>query len=210
MEEQLISKKDLLEQTDITYGQLYRWKRKNLIPEEWFIRKSTFTGQETFFPKDKIIERVSQIKNLKDTKSLDELANVFSPQTKEIKLLKKEFIEQNIVSSNTIAIFEEQIASLQIIPFQTALNLYLLEKALETGEIGWEEGKQVVQTLNDHSSKLELPAFLIVLRKMGIVTVLLVGSSNNFYVDDKTKVAIHLNIEKVMDELLNKLVIGGF
>lgn len=51
MEEDLISKKDLLELTGISYGQLYRWKRKQLIPEEWFIRKSTFTGQETFFRK---------------------------------------------------------------------------------------------------------------------------------------------------------------
>lgn len=50
MDEDLISKKDLLEQTGISYGQLYRWKRKNLIPEDWFIRKSTFTGQETFSP----------------------------------------------------------------------------------------------------------------------------------------------------------------
>ena len=210
MDEHLISKKDLLEQTDITYGQLYRWKRKNLIPEDWFIRKATFTGQETFFPKDKIIERVQQIKNLKDTKSLDELVNVFSPQTKEIKILKTEFTERNIVSSNAIAMFEEQIGPLQIIPFQTALYLYLLQKALETGEIGWEEGKQVVQTLCDHYPKMELPAVLVVLRKMGVVTVLLVGKSTSFHVDGKTKVAVQLNIEKVMDELLNKLVIGGF
>jgi hypothetical protein len=53
MDENLISKKELLEITGISYGALYRWKRKNLIPEEWFIKKSTFTGQETFFPKDK-------------------------------------------------------------------------------------------------------------------------------------------------------------
>ncbi len=50
MDERLISKKELLEHAGISYGQLYRWKRKNLIPEDWFIRKSTFTGQETFFP----------------------------------------------------------------------------------------------------------------------------------------------------------------
>lgn len=49
-EENLISKKEVLSQTGISYGQLYRWKRKGLIPEEWFIRRSTFTGQETFFP----------------------------------------------------------------------------------------------------------------------------------------------------------------
>ena len=37
MLEELISKKELLELMEISYGQLYRWKRKNLIPEEWFI-----------------------------------------------------------------------------------------------------------------------------------------------------------------------------
>lgn len=52
MEEDLISKKELLELTGISYGQLYRWKRKQLIPEEWFIRKSVFTGQETFFQRN--------------------------------------------------------------------------------------------------------------------------------------------------------------
>ena len=35
----LISKKDLLAETGISYGQLYRWKREQLIPEEWFIKQ---------------------------------------------------------------------------------------------------------------------------------------------------------------------------
>jgi len=47
-----ISKKDLLILTGISYGQLYRWKRKGLIPEDWFIKRASFTGQETYFPKD--------------------------------------------------------------------------------------------------------------------------------------------------------------
>ena len=58
MQDELISKKDLLNEMSISYGQLYRWKRKKLIPEEWFIKKSVSTGQETFFPRKKIIERV--------------------------------------------------------------------------------------------------------------------------------------------------------
>ena len=73
--EELISKKDLLREKEISYGQLYRWKRKNLIPEEWFIKKSVSTGQETFFPKSKIIERIDKILELKDEISLDELAD---------------------------------------------------------------------------------------------------------------------------------------
>jgi len=78
MEEELISKKEVLERMGISYGQLYRWKRKGLIPEGWFIRRSTFTGQETFFPKEKIIERISRIMDLKDDHPLDDLATLIA------------------------------------------------------------------------------------------------------------------------------------
>jgi len=74
----LISKKEVLERMKISYGQLYRWKRKGLIPETWFIRRSTFTGQETFFPRDKIIERIEQIKEMKTDHPLDDLADVIT------------------------------------------------------------------------------------------------------------------------------------
>jgi DNA-binding transcriptional MerR regulator len=77
-DEHLISKKDVLEQMGISYGQLYRWKRKGLIPESWFIRRSTFTGQETFFPKDRIVERIRRIKDMKGEHALDDLAEVIS------------------------------------------------------------------------------------------------------------------------------------
>ena len=77
-DEHLISKKDVLEKMGISYGQLYRWKRKGLIPEIWFIRRSTFTGQETFFPQDKIVERIRRIKDMKGEHALDDLAEVIS------------------------------------------------------------------------------------------------------------------------------------
>ncbi|MDP4095035.1 MAG: DUF4004 family protein [Bacillota bacterium] len=77
----LISKKELLTVTGISYGQLYRWKRERLIPEEWFIKQSSFTGQETFFPKEQILKRVSSIIELKDTCSLEELAKILTFET---------------------------------------------------------------------------------------------------------------------------------
>ena len=77
-EENLISKKLLLEKYSISYGALYRWKRKGLIPEEWFIKKSTVTGQETFFPKDLIFERVELILSNKEDILLDDLAEKIS------------------------------------------------------------------------------------------------------------------------------------
>lgn len=81
MEQELLSKKELLERYGISYGALYRWKRKGLIPEEWFLRKATVTGQETFFPKALICERVELIQSQKDECSLDELASRLKGET---------------------------------------------------------------------------------------------------------------------------------
>ena len=83
MDQELISKKELLGLYEISYGALYRWKRKGLIPEEWFIKKSTVTGQETFFPRQLICERMELIKKQKDDVSLEELSKLFSKESKK-------------------------------------------------------------------------------------------------------------------------------
>lgn len=72
MEEYLISKRELLMKYGISYGALYRWKRMGLIPEEWFLRKSTSTGQETFFYREQICPRIELILSRSD--SLERLA----------------------------------------------------------------------------------------------------------------------------------------
>ena len=87
MGEELISKKELLERYGISYGALYRWKRKGLIPEDWFIKKATVTGQETFFPKELICERVELIQSQKDDFSLDELSKQFHKESEAKEVL---------------------------------------------------------------------------------------------------------------------------
>ena len=85
--EELISKKEILEIYGISYGALYRWKRNGLIPEEWFIKKSVITGQETFFPKSLICERIELIKKQKDDVSLEELSKRLSSEAQNNKTL---------------------------------------------------------------------------------------------------------------------------
>lgn len=87
MEEKLISKKNLLEKYNISYGALYRWKRKGLIPDEWFIKKSTVTGQETFFPEKLICKRIETIQSMKDEVLLDELAKKLSGEDGGVEIL---------------------------------------------------------------------------------------------------------------------------
>ena len=92
-DEHLISKKDLLARYGISYGALYRWKRKGLIPEEWFIKKSTVTGQETFFPYKLVCERIELIQSQKDDILLDELAHRITEEEEanHALLLRTEF-----------------------------------------------------------------------------------------------------------------------
>ena len=81
-----ISKKELLAQTGISYGQLYRWKREGLIPEEWFEKRSAFTGQETFFPRTLVLERVRAIQSMKDGLSLSEIREQLASLPKQASL----------------------------------------------------------------------------------------------------------------------------
>jgi len=104
-----ISKKDLLRETGISYGQLYRWKRQNLIPEEWFIKRSSYTGQETFFPKDKILERIKTIQHLKDRYSLDDLARMLSPETTGINYPVDKALSREIMDYSSAEIFRDKM-----------------------------------------------------------------------------------------------------
>lgn len=83
MEEQLISKKDVLRCYGISYGALYRWKRLGLIPEDWFLRRSTPSGQETFFHRALICPRVELILSRPDSTSLEELARELTRPSQE-------------------------------------------------------------------------------------------------------------------------------
>jgi len=96
MDQELISKKDLLKRYSISYGALYRWKRMGLIPEEWFMKKATVTGQETFFPTRLISERVELIQSQKDDCSLSELAKQLgrASEQKAVLIIKCVFGEK--------------------------------------------------------------------------------------------------------------------
>ena len=106
MEQQLISKKELLERYGISYGALYRWKRKGLIPEDWFIKKATVTGQETFFPEELVCRRVELIQSQKDDHSLDDLARQLNreDEKKAALIIKTPLGDKTFYLSEVIAI----------------------------------------------------------------------------------------------------------
>ncbi|NRQ53320.1 YhbD family protein [Brevibacillus sp. HD1.4A] len=206
MDPNLISKKELLELTGISYGQLYRWKRKNLIPEDWFIRRATFTGQETFFPREQIMSRIAKIVHMKDDLSLDELADMFSPHLAGTKLTYDELVERNIVSANTLELYTKYQGKPEVFSFEQVLYVYVLNRLLITGEMSLDESGGLLQVLCDHYPSFEgKPCELIFVRKMGISTFVLVPGATEVHFDSGVKIVSRLNLAACIEELKAKM-----
>ncbi|MHA7765051.1 YhbD family protein [Bacillus atrophaeus] len=206
--EQLISKKDLLEETSISYGQLYRWKRKNLIPEEWFIRKSTFTGQETFFPREEILKRVSKIQEMKENLSLDEMRDMLSPRVKDMKITGGELVERGLISSEVLSVFLKLRDTDNVyFSYQDILSAYVLEGLLQSGNISLDEGKMAVEVLNQSAlSEIKKNTELIILRKLGITTCFVAASSEPIFFEKAVKIAEKIDLAEASEELKAKLL----
>jgi hypothetical protein len=206
LDQELISKKDLLELTGISYGQLYRWKRKNLVPEQWFIRKSTFTGQETFFPKEQMLARIDKIKNMKDDLSLDVLADMFSPNPADASMTVAELIERNIVSRTTVQFYPLPQGDEAICSFDRILSLYVAEKLLQSGEMGRDEGTMLLDVMEKHYRSMESKGCDVVLiRKMGISSFLLITGTSELACEPGTKLVVRLPLSACLEELKMKL-----
>ncbi len=147
MDSDLISKKELLEHTGISYGALYRYKRKNLIPDEWFIRKSTFTGQETFFPRERIIDRIAQIQALKEDVSLDDMTHVLSADVPRDITCDRETL-LSLISAPLRPLLDKYGLEAAV-PFTPLLAVSTADAALKTGQVALAECEQILQVILD-------------------------------------------------------------
>ncbi len=206
MDEDLITKKELLEVTNVSYGQLYRWKRKKLIPEEWFIKKSSYTGQETYFPREKILNRIEKIINMKGDASLDDLAQMFSPQLADVFLNESELLKKKIVTQQTLTMYKNIYGEIKTFSFKKILYISLLEKSLVSGNVSLEESKLIIETLEGNYKSLEgKNCEMIFLRKFGMALCFLITVPNEIYIEKDAKIISRLNISQCIEELKIKI-----
>ena len=208
MDSDLISKKDLLQSAGISYGQLYRWKRKGLIPEEWFVRKSTFTGQETFFPREKALTRIDKIKSMQDEDaSLDEIADAVSPDLGEVSMTIAEIGERGLVSPEALEIFSAEACDCEApLVFGEVVSLSALDMLLKTGDVNLDEGRAVLRSLQENYPAFEgRPADLIFVRRMGLSTSLLVSTAAEVRFESSARVVARLNLADCAEALSTRI-----
>ena len=204
MDPDIISKKELLVAAGISYGQLYRWKRKGLIPEDWFQRKSTFTGQETFFPREKVLARIEKIKSMQDEDaSLDEIADAVSPNLGQSSMTLAEIRERGLVSPEAAELFEQGVCDCnEALVFGEVVSLAALDSLLKTGDLSLEEGRVVLDALRENYPAFEgRTADLLFVRRMGLSTAMLVSSGCEVRFDRAAKVVARVNLSESAEAL---------
>ncbi len=207
MEEELISKKEILDMTGISYGQLYRWKRKELIPEEWFIKKSSYTGQETFFPREKIINRINKIIELKDDMPLDDLAAMFTNKPKVDDVSEEYLIEKEIIREETLPIYKDIFKEKEEYNFKDVVLMDILQREFDLGKLTISEIEVILKLINKEYKNIEeKDGTLYIIRRLGI-GICVVAYRERIIVDDGSKIIGEINIKNVIENLKMRLTL---
>jgi DNA-binding transcriptional MerR regulator len=157
-----ITKKELLNETGISYGQLYRWKREGLIPEEWFIKQPSFTGQETIFPRNKILNRIKAIQELKDKYSLEELAKILSPEVAERYFTTEDLRVIDEIKDNLIPAFVQAFQKNNF-SFIEVLIMIALSDFKEHSDISRGQLMEIVEGLKDYLPRMKSTGYILIL-----------------------------------------------
>lgn len=188
----MISKKDLLKEMNISYGQLYRWKREGLIPDDWFNKQSVSTGQETFFKRSLIIPRIEKILELKDKYQLDELKEFFNPSINGRKFSLREAIILEMIDPFILRMYSVKKEAFTI--FELAVLAI------------FSEHKEILDFSDyadiDFENNQEMNHCFYILKNNGYFILV---ASKDIILDKKIEIYKKINIEDVVSKLASTL-----
>ncbi|MDR3037658.1 MAG: YhbD family protein [Coriobacteriales bacterium] len=199
-----ISKKELLEQTGISYGQLYRWKREGLLPEEWFVKRSAFTGQETYFPRDRMLGRVRAILAMKDSCSLDEirerLAATVTTHNVRAALLAVCDMSPAFVDGLATPVHTPELG---IDALGAAVGLY--EAAAQVGGSEQELQSLTDEALRAAASCLPAPAQVALIDAQGSKHLVVTAAAGQIATDAKLKLLATVQVADIVERIRTKM-----
>ena len=200
----LITKKELLDLTGISYGSLYRWKRKNLIPDSWFIHRATYTGHETFFPRDKILERIEKIQEMKERMSLDDIALALDPTMYKVVMTLGDLVEQGITTQQVLDLYLARYGEIARVDNEGLLAIYLFHNLVTQGSLSRDEAFCAVDLLQAQGKDAGQYR-LIITRKLGVCSMLLAPEEAVIRFDAETTMVQEIAIPQLKTEVKERL-----
>ena len=179
----------------------------NLIPECWFIHKATATGQETFFPKDKIFARIQRIKELKRELTVDQMRELFSANVKSFKIPFNDFVGLELVSKLAVTAFASVFPEKKMLDFDDVFGMYVVDHLMKLSGIYLEDAKQVLRLLCKYLSVEASKEYqLLLLRKLGVPMTVLVKGEEDILLEDNTEVIACANLVEFEEALKDQLI----
>ena len=201
----MISKSEVLEQTGISYGQFYRWKRKGLIPETWFHRRSTFTGQEAFLPREKVLERIRRINALKDDYSLDEIAGMLSPDIVHKSYSLSEINRMGWISKQALELYQGVRGREGDYTFDEVVFITSVEQLLGYGKLSTEVVELAARSLLANFEVIgnDTGRYLTIVRRSS--TSYSVLYSGDCFLDPDAVVIVTVDLDSVLENVKVRL-----
>ena len=199
-----ISKKDLLQVTGISYGQLYRWKREKLIPDSWFEKRSAYTGQETFFPRELILARIQFILENKDRYSLAQLQQQLSPSgtSRTYSLEKLAALEGTEPAAK--AMYE--LTGKETVDQTRALTVLIVARVMRSCPLTAEDARELTMLLTQwqakHSIFSETDARLVLIGFGGQCLPMFVKPEASILLPDPAQEIFSLSMNELSGDLL--------
>lgn len=199
-----ISKKDLLQVTGISYGQLYRWKREKLIPDSWFDKRSAYTGQETFFPRELILARIQFILENKDKYSLAQLQQQLSPSgtSRTYSLEKLASLEGTEPAAK--AMYE--LTGKEEVDQTRALTVLIVARVMHSCPLTSEDARELTVLLTQwqarHSIFAETDARLVLVEFGGQCLPMFLKPEASILLPDQAKEIFSLSMNELSGDLL--------
>jgi len=202
-----ISKAELLRRTGISYGQFYRWKRMGLIPESWFHRRSTFTGQATFLPAEKVLGRIERILALKDDHGLDEIAEMLSPDIARKSYTAQELAAMDWIGERARTLYTALVPADRPHTFEDVLCLTVIEKLLAGGALTDEQVTLAARAVRARLTELGGGGdrMLVLASRDGVPFAALHRGPCLF--DGETHILTRLSLDAVVEQI--KVLLGG-
>ena len=200
-QDEMISKSEILDRTGITYGQFYRWKRMGLIPEAWFHRQSTFTGQEAFLPRAKVLERIERINELKGDHSLDEIAAMLSPDLVRKTYPIAEVEEMDWLSKQALHLFRGVRRGEGTFAFDELVYIGVVGRLQDRGDLVQEQIELAARCLIASFEALgsDEGRHLTLARRNSVSQTVL--HSGRCYFDPDTEVLVTVDLDGVVEDI---------
>lgn len=199
-----ISKKDLLQKTGISYGQLYRWKREGLIPEEWFVKKSSYTGQETYFPEEAILKRIATIQQLKDHYSLDEMAKLLAPEVSNRLFTEEDLDKIEEIDVDVAADFMDMLDKDEF-TFREVVVMIALNKCVDEVKLEHDHTHMIIKSLKPALTKMQhIDQVMLMLNASDEYYVMLVQEGSSYYLDERLKIVEKIHLEELSSNIKMK------